>query len=582
MFTKDRNKWNKKRVASGISIGFLLIIGAIYLSGLADNLFQTQPELTFRNVADSAGIHFKHFHGTRTNQIPEDMGSGAAWLDYDKDGWQDLFITNISGSLKISEKKENQSPAHSALYHNNGEGTFTDVTRQAGVIWHGDGMGVSAADYNNDGWTDLFLANRGHNVLFQNNGDGTFTDVTRKSGLYDFKGFWTNGSWGDYDRDGYLDLYVSGYLKYSNIGPNRLTRRRNQQVPATLNPGPFPPEPNLLFHNNGDGTFTERAMDANVMNTGGKSLSSSWCDFNNDGWPDLLVANDMTQNKLFMNKKDGTFLDIRTFSYLMKTRSSMGVAIGDVDQDMDMDIYITNWMSEENGLFINMQDQVKEGNMIRFRDMADAYGVGKETMPMVAWGTGFYDFDNDTRLDLFVTNGSTNPQKENPEKLEPMSNQMYWNKGLNKGYMNVTKSWGKALTRKLVGRGAAFADYDNDGDVDIFIVNHGGDGVLLKNDGGNRNNWLEISLTGKSRKPSPIGTRLQLYVNGTSFLREVGVQPSYLSGNSKVQHFGLNEYSKIDSLVIRWPDGTKQKFDDLPINEIVNIAEGKSDYTVLK
>ena len=535
-----------------------------------------EPHIEFTDVADSAGIQFKHFFGTRTNQMPEDMGSGAAWFDYDQDGWQDLFVSNIAGPLTMSQNELQHSPAHAKLFHNNGDGTFTDVTRKAGVGWHGYGMGVATGDYDNDGWPDLFLASRGHNQLFHNNGDGTFSNVSKQAGLYNFKGFWSDGRWGDYDKDGYLDLYVTGYLQYTHIGPNRMSNRLNRQVPASLNPGPFRAERNLLFHNNGDGTFTERAKEAKVMNVSGKSLTATWCDFNNDGWPDILVANDMTQNRLYMNMKNGKFLDVRTLSYMRRSRSSMGIAVGDIDQDHDMDIFISNWLSEKNGLYINLLDRTAKGDLIHFQDMATPYGFGKPSMGVVGWGTGFYDFDNDSRLDLFVANGSTDPQKDNPHKLVPMSNQFFWNKGLKKGYNEVTQKWGTGSKKKLVSRGVAFADYDNDGDVDIFIVNHGGKAILLNNKGGNKNNWLEVSLTGSQSNRSALGTKLLLYSAGNCFVRQVGAQASYMSDNSTVEHFGLDRVSRIDSLVIKWPSGIRQTLQKIPLNKIVHITEGSS------
>jgi len=539
-------------------------------------ILNDQPNIEFKNVAAKVGIDFKHFNGTRTNQIPEDMGSGAAWLDYDKDGWQDLFVSNISGPLTLSKEEVQQSPAHSRLYHNNGDGSFTDVTEKAGVAWHGYGMGVSAGDYNNDGWPDLFLANRGHNVLYKNNGDGTFTDRTKDAGLYDFEGFWSDGRWGDYDRDGNLDLYVTGYVKYQKMsGGDFKLSRANRLVPVMLSPEAFHAVPNLLFHNNGDGTFTENSLKAEVMNTGGRSLSSSWCDYNNDRWPDLLIANDVGQNKLYINRKNGTFLDVKSPSYKMQSRGSMGIAVGDVDEDLDMDVYITNWFNEKNDFFINQTNRISGEQLYHFIDATDPYGVGKPSIKMIAWGTGFYDFDNDTQLDLFITNGSTNPQEQDSTKLVTMPNQFYWNKGFNKGFTDMTAACGNDLSKKIVGRGAAFADYDNDGDVDIFVVNHGGKGILFQNNGGNKKNWLEVALEGTQSNRSAIGARLRLSIGDHTYIREIGAQSSYLSQNSLTEHFGLGDYQNIDSLVVQWPSGSTQQFTDLPVNKIINIKEGE-------
>jgi len=542
--------------------------------------FNKAPDITFTDVAGKAGIHFRHFYGTRTSQIPEDMGSGAAWIDYDKDGWQDLLVGNEVGPWGMSKEEMEKSPARCALYHNNHDGTFTDVTMKSGITFKGWGMGVAVGDYNNDGWPDLFLAADGHNVLYKNNGDGTFTDVTMQAGLYNFKGFWSDGRWGDYDRDGNLDLYVTGYLKYQKLGPNKVSQRYNITVPENLNPLPFPAEPNLLFHNNGDGTFTEVSQKAGVMDLDGKSLSAVWCDFNDDGLPDIFVANDGTYNKLYMNKRDGTFLDVSNATNMYDNRSSMGIAVGDWDQDGDMDLYLTNWQVEENGLYMNFFNPGMRMHNFEFRDVSDRFGAGKVSQGLVSWGTAFVDFDNDTRLDLFFTNGSTDNMKNDPTKLIPMPSRLLWNIGIRKGFKDVTPYCGKDLGRDLVARGTAFGDYDNDGDVDVFIVNHEGPALLLRNNGGNKQNWLEVSLTGTGKSNrSAIGSKLKLYTGGNMYIREVGVQSSYLSDNSLVQHFGLGSYVQTDSLSILWPDGARQTFAKLPVNKIIKITEGDSAYS---
>ncbi|HKI47252.1 MAG TPA: CRTAC1 family protein [Balneolales bacterium] len=585
----SKKRWS---VVIAVSVAVVAVLVAIFsfnkpakdaLSRFAVTFFNEAPDITFKDVASQAGIHFRHFYGTRTSQIPEDMGSGAAWIDYDQDGWQDLFVVNEVGPWGMSGEQMEKSPARCALYHNNGDGTFTDVTLKAGITFKGWGMGVDIGDYNNDGWPDIFIAADGHNVLYRNNGDGTFTDVTKKAGLYNYKGFWTDGRWGDYDRDGNLDLYVTGYLKYKKLGPGKVSQRYNVMVPENLNPLPFPAEPNLLFHNNGDGTFTEVSQKAGVTDIEGKSLSAVWCDFNDDGWPDLFVANDGTYNKLYMNKRDGTFLDVSDGTNVSDNRSSMGIGVGDWDQDGDMDLYLTNWEVEENGLYMNFFNPLMKMHSFQFRDVADRFGAGKVSEGLVSWGTSFIDFDNDTRLDLFFTNGSTDNMKNDPTRLVPMPSKLLWNIGIRKGFRDVSKYCGKVLSRKIVARGTAFGDYDNDGDVDVFIVNHEGQALLLRNDGGNRNNWLEASLTGTGKSNrSAIGGKVHLFVDGNMYIREVGVQSSYLSANSLVQHFGLGSYDHVDSLAVIWPDGTRQTFDRPPINKILKITEGNPNFSVFK
>lgn len=551
------------------------------MAAAVSNFFnKTHPDITFKDVTQQSGIHFRQFYGKRTNQLPEDMGSGAAWFDYDQDGWQDLFLVNEIGPVTMTPDQIRKSPGVCALYHNNGNGTFTNVTKQSGINFRGWGMGVATGDYNNDGWPDIFISAYGHNVLYRNNGNGTFTDVTKQAGLYNYKGFWSDARWGDFDDDGYLDLYVTGYVIYKPYPPQSSGRREGFMIPKNISPAPFGIQPNLLFHNLGNGKFKEMAAEAGVANPRGRSLSASWCDINDDGWPDLIVANDYSQNKIYLNMHNMHFVDISYSSLFVDFRNSMGIAIGDWDLDGDMDIFLTNWLNETNTLYVNLRNLMPDGRSIRFIEEADSLGLGKPSLNMVGWGTSFIDFDNDTRPDLFVANGSTNPEPDNESKLIPMHSQLFWNKSNTAGFYDVTRYCGKALMEKHVSRGAAFADYDNDGDVDILIMNHGEAPELLRNDGGNKNNWIEISLTGTLSNRSAIGAKLRLYVGGKLLIREVGSQSSYQCQNSLVQHFGLNRYNHIDSLVVRWPHGEKQTFTHLPINHIIDITEQNPHYRV--
>ena len=536
------------------------------------------PEVTFTDITKRAGIHFKHFYGERSTQLPEDMGSGAAWVDYDQDGYDDLLIVNEAGPLTMTQDQVKKSPAHCVLYHNNGNGTFTDVTLKAGINFHGCGMGVAAADMDNDGYPDIFITVFGKNIFYHNNGNGTFTDETMKSGLGGKDGFWTGASWADYDKDGYLDLYVCGYVKYSQMDKHPALSRENNEEPPDINPLSFPPQRNLLYHNNRNGTFTELAIQAGVADPTGKSLSASWCDFNNDGWPDLYVANDVGDNALYLNMGDGTFDEVSHPAHVADGRSSMGLAVGDWNNDGNMDLFITHWLAEPNGFYVNKLNTMgKISNFrlsLQFEDEADKYGLGQVSLDDVGWGTSFFDYDNDTRLDLLAVNGSTDQQEENPKYLVPMKNRLFWNEGPEKGFVEVTSVSGEALSYENVGRGAAFGDYDNDGDVDVFIVNNGGEGVLLRNDGGNKNNWLQLKLVGTKSNRSAIGARIRIVSGNVSQIREVNNQSSYLSQNSLTQHFGLAKYLKVDTLDIRWPSGLNQQFLNIPVNERIEITEG--------
>ena len=547
-------------------------------SELSKAVPKDHPDVRFTDITKSAGIHFTHFYGQRSTQLPEDMGSGAAWIDYDQDGFDDLLIINEAGPLTMTPDQVNKSPARCMLYHNNGNGTFTDVTDKAGINFKGCGMGVAVGDIDNDGYPDIFITAYGKNVFYHNNGKGTFTDESKKTRLGGIEGFWTGASFADYDKDGYLDLYVCGYVKYSQLNKAKVLRRGNDEEPPDINPLSFPPERNLLYHNNRNGTFTEVAFPAGVADPGGKSLSASWCDFNNDGWPDLYVANDVSDNMLYLNNGDGTFSEGSHLAHVADYRGAMGLAIGDWDNNGTMDMFVTHWLAEENGFYINKLNAISKNSIypssLKFQDEAEKYGLGQVSLDYVGWGTSFFDYDNDTRLDLFVVNGSTNQQEGNPKNLILMNNLLFWNEGTEKGFADVTSVSGQALSDKNVGRGAAFGDYDNDGDVDVFVVNNCGEGMLLRNDGGNKNNWLELKLVGIKSNRSAIGAKIRIVSGNVSQIREVNNQSSYLSQNSLTQHFGLAKFKKIDTLNIQWPSGLNQQFLNVPVNERIGITEG--------
>jgi hypothetical protein len=324
---------------------------------LARSLPPDYPRVSFVDVTQEAGIAFRHFWGQRSSQIPEDMGSGAAWGDYDNDGWPDLFLVNLVGPITLTPDEVRRSPAQAALYHNNRDGTFSDMSLAAGIELRAWSMGAEWGDDDNDGWPDLVVSTYGENVLYHNHGDGTFTDVTRQAGLGGKRSFWSGVAWGDYDRDGFLDLYITGYVKYSHPGGGPGSPGYDTENPASINPNSFLPERNLLYHNNGDGTFTEVAAAAGVLGDQGKSLEAAWVDFDEDGWPDLYVANDVTDNQLFLNLKNGRFRDISHQAAVADYRSAMGLAIGDWDGDGDQDMFITHWIAQENALYSNLLAQ---------------------------------------------------------------------------------------------------------------------------------------------------------------------------------------------------------------------------------
>ena len=549
---------------------------------LARTLPDDHPRVLLTDVTEEAGIGFRHFSGVRSSQLPEDMGSGAAWGDYDNDGWLDLYVANMVGPLTMSPDEVAASPAHAALYHNDGDGTFSEVSAAAGVGFRGWAMGVGWGDYDNDGWLDLVVTAYGQNALYHNNGDGTFTERAEEAGLGGVEGFWAGASWGDYQRDGHLDLHVAGYVSYERLADPGTSSHYDVEEPATINPSSFRPERNLLYRNNGDGTFSEVAGKAGVPGRKGRSLEAVWTDFDQDGWPDLYVANDVSDNVLYRNLGDGSFADISHAARVADYRGAMGVAVGDWDGDSDMDMVVTHWIAQENALYSNRFSEGEEAasteassSPLRFRDEADRFGLGQIALDYIGFGTSFFDYDNDGRLDLFVTNGSTFQQRENPLLLVPMQDQLFWNRGPVEGFYDVSSVSGEYFEREYGGRGAAFGDYDNDGDVDVFIVNNGGPGILLRNDGGNRNRWLEVRLEGRQSNRSAIGTRLRLVVGGTVQIREVGSQASYLSQNSLTEHFGLGAAPRADTLEILWPSGSRQVLLDVAADQLLDVVEGE-------
>jgi hypothetical protein len=546
---------------------------------LARSLPQEHPRVTFTDVTSQAGIDFKHFDGSRTTQLPEDYGSGVAWGDYDNDGWQDLYVVNDVGPVTLSDSEIADSPARSLLYHNNRDGTFSEVTAASGIDFHGSGMAAAWGDHDNDGWLDLFVTAWGDNAFYRNNGDGTFTNLTVPAGLAAGEGFWTAQAWGDFNRDGFLDIYVTGYVDYEYREATRAaTLQYETEVPRAINPSSFEPSRNLLYRNNGDGTFSEMAARAGVVDTLGRSLAATWMDFDSDGWPDLYVANDVSDNTLYRNLGNETFEEISRASLVADYRGAMGIAVADWDGDLDLDMFITHWIAQENALYSSLRSQLiklnpeREG-VIRFMDEADRYGLGQIALSFVAFGTAFLDYDNDGRPDLFVANGHTFQRDDDPRLLIGMRDQLFWNRNSDDGFYDVSLVSGEHFSREYVGRGAAVADYDNDGDVDIFIVNNGGPAILLRNDGSPDNRWLEISLEGRQSNWQALGTRLRLVTDSTVQSSEVGTQGSYLSQNSMVQHFGLGSRQTVDTLEIIWPSGTRHVLTDVASNQLLRVVE---------
>jgi tetratricopeptide (TPR) repeat protein len=533
--------------------------------------------LRFTEVSEEAGIRFEHFPFRRTSQLPEDMGSGAAWGDYDGDGLPDLFLVNFAAPLGVSDEEMAASVATDRLFRNRGDGSFEDVTRVAGVGAAHRGMGANFVDYDADGDLDLFVTAWGHNILWANRGDGTFRDATEEAGLRG-EGFWAGAAWADFDLDGDLDLYVCGYVAFVPEEPGAAaTRVGNAENPFTINPSSYPPHENRFYVNRGDGRFEERAAAAGILGSNGRSLGAAWADFDADGLPDLYVANDVSDNALYLNSGDGTFQDVSYETLVADYRSSMGIAVGDWDGDLDLDLFMTHWVAQENALYSNLTSDLGDATArenLRFSDDADSFGLGQIALDLVGWGTAFVDLDNDGWLDLFVANGSTLQHRNDPIRLVPMHPHLYWSKGPERGFFEVGDEAGIRTDPPGVGRGAAFADYDADGDPDLVIARHGGRARLLRNDS-RSGHWVSLRVRAVSGHPSGTGARIVVRAGNRALLREVGAGPSYLSHNHSDVLVGLGEAERIESVEITWPGGRRELWRDLEVDRLWLLEEGQ-------
>lgn len=534
---------------------FILLALSGWLTAYGEEAKPSYP--IWVDVTEKAGIAFRHSIGDdEMSNIVEATGSGCAFFDYDGDGDLDIYLVNETYLPGISHIKGRslQGKLKNALYRNNGDGTFTDVTEAAGVGDQGFGMACLAVDYDNDGDADLFVTNYGQPVLYRNNGDGTFTDVTREAGL-------ENDLWGigctflDYDNDGYLDLYVGHYLQYD---PSY-----KYYYAADAFPGPlaYQGQPDTLYRNRGDGTFEDVTQKAGVYNPEGRAMGVSSCDFDNDGDMDIFVANDAMENYMYQNNGDGTFTNIAllagtAFSQNGEATSAMGPEFGDFNSDGWIDLLVPDmgygclYMNTGQGFFEEMSAQ-----------MGLAAVLGQYT----SWSGNFFDYDLDGHLDILIVNGDLH-------HLEPEESVLFWNDQGNR-FIDISDFCGPDFQEKFVSRGSAVGDYDNDGDLDALILNLNDRPRLLRNEGGSSRHWLMIHAIGTQSNRDAIGARIWVTTGGRTQMRDIISSSGYLSQSDYRAHFGLGGQEKVDEVKIRWPSGVTQVLKDVPAGQVLTLTE---------
>jgi enediyne biosynthesis protein E4 len=520
----------------------------------------------FKDVTKQAGINFVHSAGPRSRLLPEDMGSGLAWGDFDNDGFPDLYVVNQAGAFGSGSL---EGPGN-RLYRNNGNGTFTDVTESAGLELVHFGMGAYWGDYDNDGILDLFVTGVGGCKLYHNEGNGRFRDVTKQSGVHD--PLWSTGAiWVDFDGDGWLDLYVLHYVDYpSDISQLRfaLENQYSVVVPAALNPYSFHPQPNRLLHNNRNGTFTDVTHRARVADADGRSLTVTAADFNLDGRPDLYVGNDLSMNRFFLNEKSGVFSDRSSQTLTSENKGTMGLTVADFDGDGDLDFFVSHWLSQGDSLYQNL---FAEAHQLSFADAAEMANLAYISLPMVGWGCTFFDYDDDGLQDLVVVNGNTLENAEEPKLLVPQKPFLFHYGGTD--FQNVLPSAAPELDRPLNARGLAAADFDNDGDLDLAISCNRGPLILLRADGAENRNWIKVSLQGTKSNRQGIGALVRVRTGDGTQLQAFGTQGSYLSQHATELHFGLGPATKADEIEVVWPSGRRQTITNVSGRQAVHLVE---------
>ncbi len=558
-----------------IAISFLSLFAALILLPCSSSQAPAEKETTshFVDITDGSGITFRHISAPEKKYIVESIGGGVALFDYDNDGCLDIYFTN---ALTVDTANDPHA-SRSALYHNNCDGTFTDVTEKSGMGYPGWANGVVAADFDGDGYVDLYVTCLGHNHLYHNNGKGTFTDITERAGVDDTR--WSTGAAvADYDKDGALDLFVSNYVdidlsKLPEFGKTQFCQYRG--VPVQCGPKGLSGAGDSLFHNNGDGTFTNVSKKAGVSDPEGRfGLGAIWTDVDGDGWLDLFVANDATGNYLYRNNHDGTFSEMGLQTGVSLDEDgvplgSMGVTVGDYLHNGQFGIFVTNFSGEHAALY-------RHDHPLFFTDVSYPARVAPVSTPYVGWGTSFFDYDNDGWADLIAVNGHVYPQMENASVGTTYRQRVLLFHNQRDGtFAEVAAGSGAALMTPRVSRGLAVGDIDNDGYLDVVINNLDGKPTVLRNDGASHNNWITIKTIASGKNRDAIGARVKVVSGDLTQWDEVHAGGSYLSSNDPRLHYGLEKKTKIDLIEIHWPDGKVEAVRNVSPNSFLTIEEGK-------
>jgi hypothetical protein len=537
---------------------------------------QVPPVIRFEDATAQSGINFTHSFGSRElGSLLEGTGAGCIWFDYNNSGRESLYVVNgrpLDDSMHpFPLKVKPATPPHNHLYRNDGNGHFTDVTEKSGLDPDIYGMAVTAADYDNDGFVDLLVTGYGKTILYHNDGNGHFTDVTKKAGI-NVDGWAISSTWLDYDKDGCVDLFVGRYVKFD---PKYRAYYAADNYPGPLD---YEGETNKLYHNNCDGTFTDVTEKSGIGAYVGRTMGVTAADFDNDGWDDIYVANDRTENFLFHNKHDGTFEEIgndsgTAFGQNGESTSSMGPVFADLEGRGVLDLWVTD--GHYNRLLHNtgapadgsLSAGWKTGKM-SFEDIGAQTGVSQVNAQYVSWGTGIYDFDNDGLLDILIFHGGL-------IHLYPQEHTLF--RGIGDGkFADVSREAGPVLSERTTARGACFADYNNDGKMDAFVVNLGARGTLLHNVSTNTGHWIAIKLKGTKSNRDGIGARVEVFAAGKRHTAERVAGTGYLSQDDERLHFGLGAATAIDKLIVHWPSGREQTLENLSVDRVLQVEEPKS------